>query len=322
MKIVVALGGNSLIRYGQRGTYEEQIENMRATCRQLAQLVKLGHRLLIVHGNGPQVGNVLLQQECAKDVPQMPLYVCVAMTQGQIGFFIQNVLRSELQKAGIKNNNVVTLLTQAVVDANDPAFRKPTKPVGPFYKEKKFSDVIFVKDKGYRRVVPSPKPQRIVEEEIIKKLFFGRSPNVARGEAQDENEVFIGNGDIVVAGGGGGIPVMGENAGLAGREAVIDKDYCAGLLAKAVEADLFMCLTDVDGVAINFKKPNEKKIDRMSAREAEKYLGEGHFGEGSMKPKIDACLEFLKQGGKKCVISLPESALEAMSDGAGTKIQT
>lgn len=301
MKIVVALGGNSLIRFGQRGTYEEQIENMRATCRQLAQLVKVGHRLLVVHGNGPQVGNILLQQECARDVSKMPLYVCVAMTQGQIGFFIQNTLKSELEKAEIRNKNVITILTQAIVDANDPAFKKPTKPVGPLYSEKKFSDSIFIEGKGYRRVVPSPKPKEIIEEETIKELFFG--------------------GSIVIAGGGGGIPVMKENNGLAGVDAVIDKDYCAGLLAKSVGADLFLCLTDVDKVSINFKKPNEEKMDKMSAAEAKRYLKEGHFGEGSMKPKIDACLEFLKSGGKKCLISLPESTLEAMADRAGTKIQ-
>lgn len=299
MKIVVALGGNSLIRYGQKGTFEEQIENMRATCRQLGQLIKAGHHLLIIHGNGPQVGNVLLQQECAKNVPQMPLYVCVAMTQGQIGFFIQNILRSELKSVGIKKE-VITLLTQSIVYKNDPAFKNSTKPVGPFYSEKKFDDMIFVEGKGYRRVVPSPKPIEIVEEKTIKKLFFG--------------------GNIVIAGGGGGIPVMKENGGLAGKDAVIDKDYCAELLAKAVGADLFLFLTDVEKVAINFRKPNERKIDKMSLVDAKKYLEEGHFGEGSMKPKIDACLGFLKSGGNKCIISLPENASDAMENKAGTLI--
>ncbi len=298
MKIVVALGGNSLIRYGQKGTYGEQLENMRVTCRQLARMIKAGHDLVITHGNGPQVGNILLQQEATDEVPKMPLDVCGAMTQGEIGYLIQSVLRGELESAGTKKE-VITIVTQVIVDKDSSAFKNPTKPIGPFYKEKS-EGMVYVTKKGWRRVVASPKPIEVVEKDIIKKLVSG--------------------GFVVVAGGGGGIPVIKSDGRLSGVEAVVDKDFCAALIAESVGADIFMILTDVDGVAINFGKPDEKKLDRMSIAEAQKYIDEGQFGEGRMKPKIEACIGFLKKGGKKCIVSLPETALEAVGGKAGTEI--
>ncbi len=299
MRIVVALGGNSLIRKGQTGIYQEQSENIRDTCGELAKLVDAGHDIIITFGNGPQVGNILLQQESTKDIPPMPLDVCVAMTQGQIGYMIQSSLKSELGKLGIRKD-VVTVLTQVIVDSDDSAFKRPTKPVGPYYKDKRFNDMIFVGGRGHRRLVPSPRPVDIVEKSIIKKL--------------------IREGCIVIAGGGGGVPVVKNGGRLSGVEGVVDKDLTSALLARLLKAEMLLILLAA-GVFINYGTPSQKKLDRMNLDEAGSYLREGQFGEGSMKPKIEACMDFLENGGKKCVICLPEEAADALKGGAGTFIE-
>lgn len=295
MKIVVSLGGNSLIRKGQKGTYEEQLENIEVTCKELAKIVKEGHKIIINHGNGPQVGNLLIQQEKVKEIPSMPLDVLVAMTEGQIGYLIQNCLKNKLKKL-----NIVTLITQVIVDENDKSFKNPTKPIGPYYKEKIYENMVYIEGFGYRRVVASPKPIDIVEKEVIRKLF--------------------NKGYIVIAGGGGGVPVIKKGSELIGVEAVIDKDYVAAKIAEIVKADALLILTDVDGVIINFGRENETKIDKLTIKEAEKYLKEGQFYEGRMKPKIEACIEFLRKGGKFCFIGLPEKASEVIKGKSGSTI--
>ncbi len=300
MRIVVALGGNSLIKYGQKGSYEELVENIRIVCKQLAQLIKIGHQLIITHGSGPSIGNLLIQQEKTKEeIPAMPLDACNAMIEGQLGYIIQNALKTELNKIDI-NKNVATIVTQTVVNDNDPAFKNPTKPIGPFYKEKFFDEMIYIQDKGYRRVVASPKPVEIVEKDTIRKL--------------------VDDGFIIVVGGGGGIPVIRKGDEMIGVEAVVDKDLCAEIIAEIVKAETFLILTDVDSVSVNFKKADEKKVDKMSVEEARKYSEEGQFGEGSMKPKIESCIKFLESGGEKCIISSNEKALDAMEGKAGTLI--
>lgn len=312
MKVLVALGGNALMRAGEKGTFEEQVRNVNIACSKLVELVKRGYELVITHGNGPQVGSLAIQQEEAVEkVPPQPLHVLVAMTQGQIGYIIQQTLKNMLEKEGIRKD-VVTVLTQVLVDRNDPAFKDPTKPIGPFYFKREAERLS--KERGYcikkvkpgsgrvfRRVVPSPKPLRIVEGEVIRRL--------------------VDLGVIVIASGGGGIPVaLNEKGEYEGVDAVIDKDLAGEKLAEAVGADVFLILTDVEKVKLYFGSPLERDIDVMSVEEAKKYLAEGHFLPGSMAPKIEACIKFLEWGGKKAIITSLEKAVEAIEGRTGTHI--
>jgi len=293
---VVAFGGNALIRGEQIGTFDEQEKNVFDTCSYLYKFIKEKDcNTIITHGNGPQVGNVLLQHEAGQNVfgvPKMPIDFCVAETQGSIAYLIEQQLYN-IFKINNTKKNIVSIITQVFVDKNDAAFQNPTKPVGPFYSKEEADKLIqqnnwkFKEDprqRGWRRVVPSPKPIDINNAQIIKKLA-------------DE-------GNIVVAVGGGGIPVyFDDDNKIIGIDAVIDKDLASALLANKVNADYFYILTDVPNVCINFHKPNEKKLHKVSASEIKKYLEEGHFAEGSMAPKIRAALNFIANGGKQTIIT-------------------
>ncbi|MCX8168733.1 MAG: carbamate kinase [Candidatus Methanomethylicia archaeon] len=311
-RVLVALGGNAIKRAEEIGTYEEQLRNIEKTCRELVKIVEMGYDIVITHGNGPQVGNLLIQQEIAvNEVPPQPLDVLGAMTQGQIGYLIQRTLRNILKEKRI-NREVVTIITQVEVDKNDPAFKDPTKPIGPFYDKKEVEkklhekpDMVIKKvkthgEKIYRRVVASPEPIRIIEGKIIKKL--------------------VDEGFIVIASGGGGIPVILEDGRYVGVEAVIDKDLAGEKLAEIINADILLILTDVEKVKINFGKPNEKDIDEMSIEEARKYYDEGHFPSGSMGPKVQACIRFIEWGGELSIITSLDKASEALEGKTGTRI--
>lgn len=305
---VVALGGNALLRGNQAGTIKEQETNTYDTCLHLAELIKNNYTLVITHGNGPQVGNILLRNEAGYDtykIPKMPLDICVADSQGGIGYMIERQLLNIFIEKKIKRN-VVTIVTQVLVDRNDTAFSNPTKPVGKYFiKEEadllaRANNWVFKEDprkRGWRRVVASPEPIDILNKDIIKELTR--------------------KGNIVIASGGGGIPVIRDNSHLLGVDAVIDKDLAASLLAAEIGADEFYILTDVPKVYINFHQPGEKALDKMSIRMARKYAKEGHFAAGSMGPKIEAALKFVKNGGKEAIIT---EANELLNPKAGTKI--
>lgn len=307
---VVALGGNAILQPGQKGTFAEQYSNVCRTVEQLAAMVLSGKwRLVITHGNGPQVGNILLQHEAAKTiVPPMPMDVCGAESQGFIGYMIQRAFHNVLAREGRGDIPVATVVTQVRVDANDPAFQNPTKPVGAFYSQKEAKElqaekgwhVVEDAGRGWRRVVPSPEPQAIVEREAIRLLVDNRA--------------------IVVASGGGGIPVIEENGTYRGVEAVIDKDLAGERLAQDVGAAVFLILTDVDQVRINYKKPGEKALDRMTVAEAKGYAQQGHFAKGSMEPKVKAAARFVEAGGERAVIATLSQALEAVEGRAGTQV--
>jgi carbamate kinase len=269
-------------------------------------MIKQGWNVITTHGNGPQVGFSLLRSELTSQVlHSIPLDSCVADTQGTIGYMIQQSLHNELKKRHIEKQ-VATIVTQVLVNRNDPAFKNPTKPIGPFYAEEKAKK--YQKDRGWnvkedsgrgwRRVVPSPKPVRIIEDEAVISL--------------------ANQGFVVVAVGGGGIPVIRENAELRGVEAVVDKDYASSLLAADMNADLFLITTSVEKVALNFGRPNEKTLDRMTLKEARKRLVDGHFPPGSMGPKIQAIISFLEKGGKKAIITNPQNIERALLGETGT----
>lgn len=309
---LVALGGNSLLRPGDSGTAEEQIERMDKTCKELSDMIDKGYELVFTHGNGPQVGNILLQNEIAADeVPSMPLDICGAQSQGQIGYIFQQTLENELREKGIERI-VASVITQVVVDEDDPAFQNPSKYVGPYYTEeeaerKEEENGWTMKENAegdYRRVVPSPRPKRIVESDLIKDLIFS-------GE----------EGYIVIAAGGGGVPVIEKNRGqMKGVEGVIDKDLASAVLASAIDEEFFIMLTSVDKVYINFEEEDEEGIDEMTVSQAEEYLEEGQFPAGSMGPKIEASIHFLEDGGEKVLITSPEKLFEALHHEAGTYI--
>jgi len=307
-RIVIALGGNALLRKGQKGTYQEQLENAKRTAKFLADVIEKGYEVVITHGNGPQVGAIMLQNEIAKEVvPPFPLDVANAETQALIGYMIQQSLKNELNARGI-DKEIVTLITQVVVDEDDPAFNNPTKFIGPYYTEEEAKKLMQEKGwiikpdprGGWRRVVPSPDPKDIVEKNIIRDL--------------------VNQGFIVITAGGGGIPVVKTDHGYEGIEAVIDKDLASALVGKIVRADTLLILTDVEYVLLNYKKPNQKPIKQMSASEAEKYYREGHFPPGSMGPKVLACIRFVRWGGKKGIIGHLERATEALEGKTGTVI--
>ena len=308
--IVVALGGNAILQPGQKGTFEEQYGNVHRTVEQLAAMVLSGNwRLVITHGNGPQVGNILLQQDAAKAVvPPLPMDVCGAESQGFIGYMIQQAFHNVLAHAGRGDIPVATIVTQVLVDKADPAFENPTKPVGPFYsaeeakrlQAEKGWHVVEDAGRGWRRVVPSPDPKAIVEREAIRILVENRA--------------------IVVASGGGGIPVIKEDGTYRGVEAVIDKDLAGERLAEDVGAAVFLILTDVDRVRLNYKRPGEKVLDRLTVAEAKGYAQQGHFAKGSMEPKVKACVRFIEAGGERAVIASLAQAVEAAEGRAGTQV--
>jgi carbamate kinase len=307
--IVIAIGGNSLIEDAKHVTVSAQYEAARKTAQHIVRLVKAGHRVVIAHGNGPQVGFILLRAEFSRSILHtVPLDSCVADTQGAIGYQLQMALDNEFNKAGL-HPSVATIVTQVEVSDNDPSFQKPTKPIGSFmtaedanyHKEHDKWEVMEDAGRGYRRVVASPKPKAIVEIDTIKTLL--------------DNKI------IVIAGGGGGIPVVrDENGYLQGREAVIDKDLAAALMAKQLKADLFVISTAVEKVCLNYGKPNQKTLDTVTVAEAEQYIGEGHFAPGSMLPKVQAIVDFVKSTGNTGLITDPENLYGALYEGKGTKI--
>lgn len=309
---VVAIGGNSLITDKDNPDVPHQWDAVRETCRHLADMVEAGWTLVITHGNGPQVGYILRRNElAAHEVHTTPLDLIVADTQGSIGYMLQQALRNELRSRG-KERAVVTVVTQVLVDQDDPAFDHPTKPIGGFMLEsdaRRFErdgwQVTEDAGRGWRRVVASPVPLEVIEEDAIRSLLAG--------------------GDIVIAAGGGGIPVVqnpeGELRELSGVYAVIDKDRASGLLAQQLEADLFLISTAIEKVYLNFKQPDERAIDQMTAVEAKRYLEEGtHFAEGSMKPKIEAVVRYLENGGKRAIITSPAHVGRALAGETGTHI--
>jgi len=306
-KIVIALGGNALIQKDQEGTIYEQFANTRAVMKHIVNIVKDGWDVVITHGNGPQVGAILLQNDLARDItPPMPLGICVAESEGLIGYMIQQCLSNALKKEGI-SRSVVALITQVLVDEDDPSFKNPTKPIGPYYGDDEVEEikeegyqVKKVKD-GYRIVVPSPDPKSIVEGEIIKKM--------------------LGDDILVIASGGGGMPVIEkEGWGLDGLEAVIDKDLASERLAQQIDAELLMILTNVEHVYLKYRQPGEKKLESVSLKDIKKYYDAGHFPEGSMGPKILAAIRFLEYGGKKVIISHVDKGYEAFIGKTGTHI--
>jgi len=307
LRILVALGGNAILQREGKGTAEEQFENVRKACRHLVGIIRQGHGMVITHGNGPQVGDILLKDELAKDtLPPMPLDVCGAESQGMIGYMIQQSLRNELRRVGL-DLQVTTVLTETVVDANDSAFKNPTKPIGPFYsaseaaqlKEKRGWYLINDSGRGYRRAVPSPLPLSIVQGEMIREL--------------------MDIGAIVIAAGGGGIPVTsrGDSRGV---EAVIDKDLAAAVLAKVVEAEVLMILTDVPHVYLDYNKPGQRAVEKLTVKECKRLLEEGQFPAGSMGPKIESAVTFLESGGESVIITSLEMAEDALAGRAGTRI--
>jgi carbamate kinase len=306
---VVALGGNALIRGNELGTIQQQEKNTYNTCVHLLKLLKNGYELVITHGNGPQVGNIMLRNEAGYKeykIPQMPLDICVADSQGGIGYMIERQIKNILREYKVRKN-VVTVVTQVVVDKNDSAFEEPTKPVGGFYLKEEADlmararGYIFKEDprkRGWRRVVPSPDPKEIVNKKTIRDL--------------------VKRGNIVIAAGGGGVPVYrDEKKNLVGVEAVIDKDLASSLLAREIGAEAFFILTDVPNVYLNFHKPDQVALKKITAQQAEEYLESGEFSDGSMGPKIIAAIEFVKGGGNETIIT--ESTQLSNSD-CGTRI--
>jgi carbamate kinase len=306
--MLLAIGGNSLIRAGEKGTIAEQVANARRTALAAVGLCRDGYRIVLTHGNGPQVGAALLRSERgANQVPGHPLDVCDACTQGEIGYILQQALDSELQIAGL-HIPVVTVVTQSVVAAEDPAMQHPTKPIGPFYsradaeeRKRQFGwEIVEDASRGYRRVVPSPEPIEIVELEVIKDL--------------------VEHGVLVIACGGGGIPVIWKDGKLQGIEAVIDKDRASALLASKLGVDLFVISTDTDYVYLDYKKPMQRPLRRVGAAELQKYLETGHFPPGNMGPKIESVLRFLHHGGKEAVITCCDNLRNAVAGSSGTHV--
>ncbi len=305
---LIAVGGNSLIRAGEKGTISEQLANTRRTARAIIGIIRRGYQVVVTHGNGPQVGAALLRAERASDqVYSHPLDVCDATTQGEIGYLLQQSVHNELADAGL-DLPVVTVLSQVVVRRDDPAMNHPTKPIGPFYSradaetKKRLLGWEIVEDaaRGYRRVVPSPEPVEIVEEDVIRAL--------------------LERGVLVIAVGGGGIPVVRADGTLAGIEAVIDKDRASALLAARLGVDLFVISTDADCVYLDYKRPTQRPIARATAGEMEAHYAAGQFPPGNMGPKIESALRFLRSGGKEVIITSYERLCEAVDGEAGTHI--
>ena len=307
--IVIAIGGNSLIEDSKHVTVSSQYEAAKKTAHHIARLIKAGNRVVIAHGNGPQVGYILRRAELSQKVLHtVPLDSCVADTQGAIGYQLQNALDNELLLDGVKKS-VATVVTQVEVKDDDPSFSNPTKPIGSFMSEEDAKEraekdgwaVVEDAGRGWRRVVASPKPVSIIELETIRCL--------------------LDNGIVVIAAGGGGIPVVKREDGtLSGREAVIDKDLAAAMLAKDLNADLFVISTAVEKVALNFGKPDQKDLDTINLEEADRYIKEGHFAKGSMLPKMEAVTDFVKTTGNMGIITDPANLYDALYGEKGTKV--
>ncbi|MDN7024719.1 carbamate kinase [Methanoculleus sp. FWC-SCC1] len=308
-RVLIALGGNAILRHQDTGTAEEQFSTVRRTCRHIAEIVADGYTVAVTHGNGPQVGDILLKNEIARDtLPPMPLDVCGAESQGMIGYMLQQSLSCELQAAGYARP-VVTVLSQTLVHRDDPAFEHPAKPIGPYYTAMQASNLAKEKGwrlenepgRGYRRVVPSPEPVAILEAESVRFLFD--------------------RGSIVIACGGGGIPVVaGEDGWLQGVEAVVDKDHTAALFAGLIGADDLLILTDVEKVALHFGRPDQVDLDSLTVAEAKRYLADGQFPPGTMAPKIEAVIRFIESGGERAIVSSLDRARDALAGEAGTVI--
>jgi len=302
--VVIAIGGNAILN-PERGNPKEQQEKIDETCREIAQIVRQGNDVVLTHGNGPQIGNILaMQEECGLVHPQS-LDICGAQTQGMLGYLLQRSLKNMLTEIGI-NKEVVTVLTQVKVDASCCSFENPTKPIGLYFPEEKAKTMMangmkMVHDKkGYRRVAPSPMPLKIIEESAIKKL--------------------ISHGVLVIAAGGGGIPVVEKNDLLVGVEAVVDKDLTGSMLASDIGADILLILTDVENAALNYGKNTQVDLHEITVPEVDRYLKEGHFGKGSMEPKMIAAVKFVRSGGKTAIISSLDKALLALAGKAGTRV--
>lgn len=305
---VVALGGNAISRETQEGNIPEQFENSRRSMHHICDLIASGYRVVITHGNGPQVGNVQRRVEAAiKIIYPLPLYLCGAHTEGGMGYMLQQVLYNELTRRGIALTPA-TVISQTLVEKNDPAFLNPTKPIGQFFSAEKIREKVEQENwtvredagRGYRRVVPSPRPIRIMEEPIIKAL--------------------VDLGYPIITCGGGGVPVIEEAGQLRGVEAVIDKDLATSLLARHLKADLLIITTSIERVALNFNKPDERFLDRIAVAEARKYLADGHFAQGSMAPKVEAAIEFTAATGKPALITLPDTMMQGLAGKTGTCI--
>ncbi|KCZ70893.1 carbamate kinase [Candidatus Methanoperedens nitroreducens] len=302
--IVIAIGGNAILNPAM-GNPDEQRRMIDKTCLEIAQIIQRGYDVVLTHGNGPQIGNILAMQEECGSVQAQPLDVCGAQTQGMLGYLLKQSLDNRLRESGI-NRQVAAVLTQVVVDESDPSFDTPTKPIGLYYSKYRAQKMMeqgikMIQDKkGYRRVVPSPVPEKIIEEDIIKDL--------------------IREGIIVIAAGGGGIPVIQKNGLLAGIEAVIDKDLTGSLMASVIGAEAFLILTDVEKVALNYGKDNQIDLDEITTSEAQRYVEEGHFGKGSMEPKVLSAIRFIRSGGKIAIISNLDKAVPAIECRAGTRI--
>ncbi len=307
--VVIALGGNALLQRGQKGTFEEQYQNTKGTVPKIADLIEQGYKVVLTHGNGPQVGATLLRHEAAKTiVPAFPLDACGAETQGFIGYMIEQALRNELKTRGI-DKYVVAVVTRVIVDKHDSAFQNPTKPIGPFYSKDEAAKLrqekpnLVIKEdagRGYRRVVPSPDPKVIAERSAIKAL--------------------VDAGFVVISTGGGGIPIIEENDLAVGVEAVIDKDLGGQRLATLIGANIFVILTDIDGAYINYGTPQQEMIHEITSGKLRNYLKEGHFKEGSMAPKIEAAIRFVESGGERAIIAKLESLTEALEGKTGTHV--
>lgn len=313
MRIVVALGGNAIKQADQKGTYQEQMVNVETTAKQLIHILKAGHQLVITHGNGPQAGALLIQNENSnQEVPAQPLDSINAMTQGQVGYMLLQTLTNLGIKEGL-NIPVIAINNQVLVSQDDPDYKDPSKPVGSFYSESEAAELKATKgdwiikevkpksvERRFRRVVPSPDPIENIEAPAIKKL--------------------VESGMVVIASGGGGIPVIrNEDGTLQGVSAVIDKDLAGECLAKVVDADILLILTDVPNACINYATPDEKKLGSVSYKEMEGYVNEGHFAAGSMGPKIKAAMRFVAHGGESIITSL-DRAFDALTGDSGTKI--
>ncbi|MDP1629028.1 MAG: carbamate kinase [bacterium] len=309
-KFVIALGGNAILNKGEKGVYKEQMRNIIRMAENIAELAADKKcEIIITHGNGPQIGNIMIQNAAAKNTaPEMPIFVCGAMSQGQIGYLIQQGLNNVLKKRNIKRRSAA-VITRVVVDEKSPTFADPVKPIGPYYTEEEAKKItgetgcVFKEDagRGWRQVVPSPVPIKILEIDAVK--------------------ILMKSGIIVIAAGGGGIPVKENNGQISGLDAVIDKDLTAALLGDLLDADTLIILTPVEKVYLNYGKAAQSPIDKINLKKARKYLREGHFAEGSMKPKIEAAINFIKKDKqRKVIITSPEKMLKALTGETGTRI--
>jgi carbamate kinase len=305
--LLIAIGGNELIRAGQEGTAQEQFENAVDTALAIVRLIKAGHRVVLTHGNGPQVGAMLTRTELsAASAYRMPVDCCVAATQGEMGYVLQYAMWQAMQQEGL-NTTVVSLVTQVLVKADDPAFHHPIKPIGPYYTKDvavryrdQFGWKIVENPHGFRRVVASPEPKEIVEIDAIKAC--------------------VDRGFVVIAGGGGGVPVFNDHDLSKGVEAVIDKDHTSAILASQLNADIFAISTEVEKVCLDFNRPTQRQLDRLTVQECEQYLAEGQFPPGSMAPKITAAMMYLARGGKEAIITNHEHLFAAVHGTGGTRI--